>query len=128
MVSSTLSKPSAASTAICRPFSAALVMTMASSRPCGQTRRTSRVTSRSLGATHEVGNNQKASQEEPRVRIHLRIQLILHPPPGRLETRQRLIGNLMRFGPEFVYRFLRTVYRSEERRVGKECRSRWSPE
>ncbi len=26
-----------------------------------------------------------------------------------------------------VMNFLRTINRSEERRVGKECRSRWSP-
>ena len=32
------------------------------------------------------------------------------------------------YGIRYIRRFgLRTLIRSEERRVGKECRSRWSP-
>ena len=27
----------------------------------------------------------------------------------------------------FIYTYIQEIYRSEERRVGKECRSRWSP-
>src|SRR2546425_8914173 len=49
-------------------------------------------------------------------------------PPGRLSPRPKATGGapwracaaLVRDGP-------RTWPRSEERRVGKECRSRWSP-
>ena len=31
------------------------------------------------------------------------------------------------YAPDLGYEFLRNAIRSEERRVGKECRSRWSP-
>ena len=33
-----------------------------------------------------------------------------------------------RFGPEALRRATTLLQRSEERRVGKECRSRWSPD
>src|SRR5256885_12181971 len=42
---------------------------------------------------------------------------------GTLDTIHHLIGNLKREG----YHIHLSVSRSEERRVGKECRSRWSP-
>ena len=35
--------------------------------------------------------------------------------------------NLRQSGPTQVEMLISTVERSEERRVGKECRSRWSP-
>ena len=35
-------------------------------------------------------------------------------------------GHLLRFDPDEIDRWIEE-FRSEERRVGKECRSRWSP-
>ena len=40
---------------------------------------------------------------------------------------QILILNLMPLKEETELQLLRSLSRSEERRVGKECRSRWSP-
>src|SRR2546425_12831478 len=42
-----------------------------------------------------------------------------HPQIGR---RNEFLRRIRKFGPQ-----CRHVLRSEERRVGKECRSRWSP-
>ena len=42
------------------------------------------------------------------------------------EATLRFVGQNVRFGTTTVDRPL-AVSRSEERRVGKECRSRWSP-
>src|SRR3712207_9163924 len=44
--------------------------------------------------------------------------------PGRWTLRLGILLNLFVI---FVWAFTRVVSRSEERRVGKECRSRWSP-
>src|SRR3712207_6307180 len=44
-----------------------------------------------------------------------------------LPTRQREIKDLEHLGDKHTYEIMRTLNRSEERRVGKECRSRWSP-
>src|SRR5256885_11932775 len=38
-----------------------------------------------------------------------------------------LLLQMRRFGPDVLTGFQKLVSRSEERRVGKECRSRWSP-
>ena len=46
-------------------------------------------------------------------------QVVLCPPPDELYLQSgRILGPI-----EVAYE----TYRSEERRVGKECRSRWSP-
>ena len=36
-------------------------------------------------------------------------------------------GHLLHFRKEYTFSLIRKLMRSEERRVGKECRSRWSP-
>ena len=41
------------------------------------------------------------------------------------EEEKVLVGRS--YGKEVLYRFRKNKGRSEERRVGKECRSRWSP-
>src|SRR3712207_3372146 len=49
---------------------------------------------------------------------------ILNMPPGVLEGLQLVVPDIEAARAELVER---GVERSEERRVGKECRSRWSP-
>src|SRR2546429_8286489 len=51
------------------------------------------------------------------------------PPPGLRAPPDRGTRDTMRGGNAFVghWRISATKKRSEERRVGKECRSRWSP-
>ena len=46
-----------------------------------------------------------------------------------LEVSRQTIGSLEngRYNPSILLAFKIARYRSEERRVGKECRSRWSP-
>ena len=39
----------------------------------------------------------------------------------------RVVQELRRLGKRIVFRLDDDYFRSEERRVGKECRSRWSP-
>ena len=41
---------------------------------------------------------------------------------GSVETNNTLSDNT-----DIEHEYKRSIYRSEERRVGKECRSRWSP-
>ena len=43
----------------------------------------------------------------------------------RIDDRKNLSDLLSNYGEKKNYEF--TITRSEERRVGKECRSRWSP-
>ena len=63
----------------------------------------------------------------------VRRQLLAASLPESTEVRLELQDYLARTGmtpPDFARRInyaRETVYRSEERRVGKECRSRWSP-
>ena len=45
----------------------------------------------------------------------------------RIDDRKNLSDLLSDYGEKKNYEFAITEYRSEERRVGKECRSRWSP-
>ena len=55
----------------------------------------------------------------------------LHVPKGRAvldgELLYRVLENLISNALRFAEREIGLVFRSEERRVGKECRSRWSP-
>ena len=53
--------------------------------------------------------------------VRTEIQLFLENVPGQLGKLASLVG-----GAEINIDAL-TIQRSEERRVGKECRSRWSP-
>src|SRR2546429_7176080 len=52
-------------------------------------------------------------------------QILLAAPPGRRDLRRGPAGTLVLEQP--LQHADRGVERSEERRVGKECRSRWSP-
>src|SRR5256885_13232705 len=59
-------------------------------------------------------------------------QMIQCPVPGRLPQigmEGPVSGEPLAAAPQLEHRLLRDVLRrrSEERRVGKECRSRWSP-
>src|SRR2546430_5154329 len=49
-----------------------------------------------------------------------------HWPTGAYR-RERLPERVLQFGTGMLLRALCAASRSEERRVGKECRSRWSP-
>ena len=42
-------------------------------------------------------------------------------------TKDTIIGDILDVAPQTAPIFLSIGMRSEERRVGKECRSRWSP-
>src|SRR3712207_8527534 len=48
----------------------------------------------------------------------------LFPPPNHLERVEAMVRH---FGDEVPLHLEFVRFRSEERRVGKECRSRWSP-
>ena len=63
------------------------------------------------------------SKSPPPVTIRRRIYSLLEPSETK-ETSVNSIGNLEAVAPECE---LHRTTRSEERRVGKECRSRWSP-
>ena len=53
-------------------------------------------------------------------------QLLAHISGDLKYFKEKTIGKTIVFGRETLETFPR-VLRSEERRVGKECRSRWSP-
>src|SRR5258708_39323377 len=59
---------------------------------------------------------------------HAMIEIELHPRnvalPALLSIQQEIMKSDVRL---FRIKFLEDEWRSEERRVGKECRSRWSP-
>src|ERR1035441_3663013 len=65
------------------------------------------------------------SMQEPRTVLRLRIREIAQTRVryGYRKIRVLLNREGWKVGKKLVYR----LYRSEERRVGKECRSRWSP-
>ena len=44
-----------------------------------------------------------------------------------MKTKIHRIWKIIRYGEELEAGFILSLLRSEERRVGKECRSRWSP-
>ena len=50
---------------------------------------------------------------------------LIKPEIGQLEYRQKLIADSDTMA--YNAKWGGTIDRSEERRVGKECRSRWSP-
>ena len=56
---------------------------------------------------------------------HTQIRDVLADPMYNNKVVTKLINNIMLDGKKGVAQ--KIVYRSEERRVGKECRSRWSP-
>src|ERR1039457_4082860 len=45
----------------------------------------------------------------------------------RYENPSEVLDQIVKAGKEEVTTLIQKFYRSEERRVGKECRSRWSP-
>src|SRR3712207_9044948 len=57
--------------------------------------------------------------------------VVPHMPPGSLKGLQLVVADLPKARAQLVERGVDVteiqVMRSEERRVGKECRSRWSP-
>src|SRR5947208_16912095 len=60
---------------------------------------------------------------------HLRAAL--HPAKQAVDLFDRVhfgFADAVNYEPAFNSRFVRRAVRSEERRVGKECRGRWSPE
>src|SRR3712207_6966611 len=64
------------------------------------------------------------SSDLDRVRVELPDHAVpVHCDAGRAtQVAANLIGNALKYSPD-----TEQVCRSEERRVGKECRSRWSP-
>ena len=54
-------------------------------------------------------------------------RLIFDPNPERGMASALFGGNVTWLGPDLIWWVLASAFRSEERRVGKECRSRWSP-
>src|ERR1035438_6689408 len=65
------------------------------------------------------------------LRLRLRRDLELLVPEDELDFFELLADDLSRkadeLGSEKLFAYLEDSLRSEERRVGKECRSRWSP-
>ena len=64
-------------------------------------------------------NKIKVSEQE----IQAEVQKQLRMMPGQ----EKMVMDFYQKNPSAVASLRGTVYRSEERRVGKECRSRWSP-
>ena len=54
-------------------------------------------------------------------------EILIISTPQDLPLFEKLLGDGKKFGCDFQYAAQENPNRSEERRVGKECRSRWSP-
>ena len=63
-------------------------------------------------------NSDKARKEQSEKKVEAVIT-------GTAKTRKK--GEMQKFANVFIAEDANNVMRSEERRVGKECRSRWSP-
>src|SRR5580698_6354532 len=72
----------------------------------------------------ETAGNLLAVGEDHDSSLPRNLRLPEHPPAGRWELRHFRIAS----GQKTTTECPRSVKRSEERRVGKECRSRWSPD
>src|SRR2546422_9623144 len=77
---------------------------------------------------HHLPGLRRLARFQEAVRARLAAACALeHPPPERFGFRFEAATRLFLVTGLIHRRYFRVECRSEERRVGKECRSRWSP-
>ena len=82
-----------------------------------------------MGKLKAAGNGSGSvyRDPDPRRRLHWAANVTLGWRPDGRSVRRVRYASSKREADALLSRMVRALNRSEERRVGKECRSRWSP-